>query len=129
MYELSKKGLKNAQILNSMGVYYGRESSDDYKEVWCPNKDEIGAYVYCLGCCAQYDRRNGQKSFYADGWPACYISKANLPVLDDAYIAKIKADVQQYIKYELKWDRCPYCEGKLKKNIFGTKCTKCGRKF
>lgn len=130
MYELSKAGFKNAKILNSMGVYYGRKSGEDYEEAWYPNKDEMGCYVYCLGRCAQYDRQNGRNSNYAIyWWPACYISKANLPVLDDGYIAKIKAEVQQYIKHQIKYDWCPYCDGRLKKNLFGKKCQNCGRKF
>lgn len=50
-------------------------------------------------------------------------------VIDDAYVAKIKAEVQKYINEKLSHSKCPYCDCYLKKNIFGTKCPSCGRKF
>ena len=52
-----------------------------------------------------------------------------LPPIDDAYIAKIKSDLQRYIPDMISKGECPYCRGVLLKGIFSIKCLNCGRKF
>lgn len=133
MYELSKCGLKNAEILNSMDVYYGVTDSDYLDYGWYPNGHNKKSYTYFLGRSAQSVVLNSSgATHYIDEIDERYhIGELNLPVLDDAQIAKIKAEVQEYIKEEVRRGLCPYCKHHtfLKKTIFGKKCRICGRKF
>ena len=113
MYEFAKKGFENARILNSLNVEYSDKG-------WVIRSEFSHPYYFWLGRCLQYDDSDGYKTFSVE---------INLPVIDNAYIAKIRADVQKYIDKKLSEDRCPYCNCYLKKNIFGKKCPSCGRKF
>ena len=113
IYEFAKKGFENARILNSLNVEYSDKG-------WVIRSKFSSPYYFWLGRCLQYDDSNGFKPFSV---------AIDLPVIDDAYIAKIKADVQKYIDEKLSEDHCPYCNCHLKKSIFGTKCQSCGRKF
>ena len=113
MYEFAKKGFENALILNSLNVEYSHKG-------WVIRSEFSHPYYFWLGSCLQYDDSDGFKSFSVE---------IDLPVIDETYIAKIRADVQKYIDKKLSEDRCPYCNCYLKKNIFGTKCPSCGRKF
>lgn len=113
MYEFAKKGFENARILNSLNVEYSDKG-------WVIRSKFSSPYYFWLGLCLQYDDSDGFKPFSVE---------IDLPVIDETYIAKIKANVQKYIDKKLSEDRCPYCNCYLKKNIFGTKCPSCGRKF
>ncbi len=113
MYEFAKKGIENARILNSLNVEYSDKG-------WVIRSQYSSLYYFWLGTCLQYDDSQG----YMPG-----SGVMDLPVIDEAYIAKINADVQKYIDEKLSEDRCPYCNCYLKKSIFGTKCQSCGRKF
>ena len=112
MYELSKVGFENARILNSLDVW----PRDGH---WFPKKPNYGSFKYYFGYTVMMDGSMGTTD---DGEIA-------VPVIDDAYVAKIKAEVQKYINEKLSHSKCPYCDCYLKKNIFGTKCPSCGRKF
>ena len=113
MYEFAKKGFENARILNSLNVEYSDKG-------WVIRSKFSSPYYFWLGRCLQYDDSDGFKPFSVG---------IDLPVIDEAYIAKINADVQKYINEKLSHSKCPYCDCYLKKNIFGTKCPSCGRKF
>ena len=113
MYEFAKKGFENARILNSLNVEYSHKG-------WVIRSEFRSPYYFWLGSCLQYNDSNGCKTFSAE---------IDLPVIDETYVAKIRADVQKYIDKKLSEDRCPYCNCYLKKSIFGTKCPSCGRKF
>ena len=113
MYEFAKKGFENARILNSLNVEYSDKG-------WVIRSKFSSPYYFWLGSCLQYDDSDGFKPFSVE---------IDLPVIDETYIAKIRADVQKYISQRLSEGRCPYCNYLLKKNIFGTKCPSCGRKF
>ncbi len=134
MYELSKAGLKNAEILNSMDAYYGEWIYDWYPDGWYPNRCDNKSkhsYTYCLGRSAQSAvLTSSGATHYTNEIDEKYrIGKLNLPVLDDVQIAKIKAEVQENIKYIVGGGKCPYCGVDIKKTIFGKKCPICGRKF
>ena len=113
MYEFAKKGFENARILNSLNVEYSDKG-------WVIRSKFSSPYYFWLGLCLQYDDSDGFKPFSVE---------IDLPVIDETYIAKIKANVQKYINEKLSHSKCPYCDCYLKKNIFGTKCPSCGRKF
>lgn len=51
-----------------------------------------------------------------------------LPPIDDAYIAKIKSDIQKNMANDISNGRCPYCGGRIK-GIFEKKCESCGKKY
>ena len=112
MYELSKVGFENERILNSLDVW----PRDGH---WFPKNPNYGSFKYYFGYTVMMDGSTGTTD---DGEIA-------VPVIDDAYVAKIKAEVQKYINEKLSHSKCPYCDCYLKKNIFGTKCPSCGRKF
>ena len=113
MYEFAKKGFENARILNSLNVEYSDKG-------WVIRSEFSHPYYFWLGDCLQYDDSDGHKTFSVE---------IDLPVIDNAYVAKIKADVQKYIDKKLSEGRCPYCNCYLKKNIFSTKCPSCGKRF
>ena len=114
MYKVAKAGFENARILNSLGVWHLPD------EGWVPKMEHFGTYYFWLGNCVQLDNSNGYMPSR---------SGEILPVMDDAYAAKIKAKVQSYINKCVERGKCPYCSGYIKSSIFGAKCQRCGKKF
>lgn len=114
MYKVAKAGFENARILNSLGVWHLPD------EGWVPKAEHFGTYYFWLGNCVQLDNSNGYMPSR---------SGEILPVIDDAYAAKIKAKVQSYINKCVERGKCPYCSGYIKSSIFGAKCQRCGKRF
>ena len=123
MYNYLKSGFENAKILNELNAFY---SSRDNQ--WIPRTPTMHKYDFWLGkaiCTSDPDDPDGYRISCCER----IIAPITLPPLDDAYIAKIKSDLQRYIPDMISKGECPYCRGVLLKGIFSTKCLNCGRKF
>ena len=125
MYNYVRSGFENARILNSMNVRY---EFDDRR--WIP-KDLSSdfQFVFYLDSTIQYKTRDEVRTSYHDPRFNGFGTFPRLPQLDEAHLAAIKADVQQYIKRYVESGRCPYCYGWLKRGLLGKRCPKCGAKF
>ena len=117
MYNYLKSGFENAKILNELNAFY---SSRDNQ--WILRTPGASKYKFWLGKAWRLDLPD-----YSVPHPSS--PEIVLPPLDDAYIAKIKSDLQRYIPDMISKGKCPYCRGVLLKGIFSTKCLNCGRKF
>lgn len=115
MYNYVKAGFDNAKILNSLNVVYSTE-----RKQWVLRSKNDFEYYFWISTyiVKDFDDRTGYRN-----------SQKWLPPIDDAYIAKIKSDIQKYITDMISKGKCPYCRGLLLKGIFGTKCLDCGRKY
>ena len=115
MYEYAKIGLENARILNALEVCY----SEDEKQ-WVPIKPNQNFYKFWLGQSCE-DKRH--ESRY-------YNYEKILPPIDDAYIAQIKKEVEEYsFKWRYRYSKCPCCHAQLKSRHPQTICPKCGKNF
>ena len=117
MYNYIKSGFENAKILNELNAEYSAKDNQ-----WILRTSRAYKYKFWLGKVWGMDVPD-----YSD--PYIGSPKIALPPLDDAYIAKIKSDLQKYVPDMISKGKCPYCRGVLLKGIFSTKCLNCGRKF
>ena len=125
MYNYVRSGIENARILNSMNVCY---EFDDRR--WIPKTSSSDfQFMFYLDCTVQYKTHDDVRtSYYASQFNG-FRSFPRLSQLDEAHLAAIRADIQQYIKKCVERGRCPYCSGWLKKGLLGKRCPNCGAKF
>ena len=114
MYNYVKAGFDNAKILNSLNVVYSTE-----RKQWVLRSKNDFEYYFWISTyiVKDFDDRTGYRN-----------SQKWLPPIDDAYIAKIKSDIQRYSAEMLSHNKCPYCREFLQ-GVFGKKCPRCDRKF
>ncbi len=118
MYNYMKSGFENAKILNELNAFY---SSKDNQ--WILRTPTTYKYDFWLGKALYLDVPYDSDSYSNPK----RVSEIVLPPLDEAYIAKIKSDLQKYYAEMLSHKKCPYC--RVYFQMFSKKCPECGRKF
>ena len=117
MYSYMKCGLENAKILNELhALYWGNQKQ------WVFGPRTMRKYVFWLGLALNTVDPNNPDDFSFGS------AEMALPPIDDAYIAKIKSDIQKNMANDISNGRCPYCGGRIK-GIFEKKCESCGKKY
>ena len=116
MYDYMKCGVENAKILNELHAAYS-----DEKNQWILDSLALYHYTFWLG-------RALGKSYHNYTDDSFRTPDIVLPPIDDAYMAKIKSDIQRYSAEMLSHNKCPYCREFLQ-GVFGKKCPRCDRKF
>ena len=118
MYNYLKSGFENAKILNELNAEYSAKDNQ-----WVLRTPGAYKYEFWLGKALYLDTPYDSDSYSNPK----RVSEIVLPPLDDAYIAKIKSDLQKYYAEMLSHKKCPYC--RVYFQMFSKKCPNCGRKF
>ena len=118
MYNYLKSGFENAKILNELNAEYSAKDNQ-----WVLRTPGAYKYEFWLGKALYLDTPYDSDSYSNPK----RVSEIVLPPLDDAYIAKIKSDLQKYYAEMFSHKKCPYC--RVYFQMFSKKCPECGRKF